>query len=610
MTMRQIPPVTVKTSYIKLKGGLDLVSPSLQIPPGMCIDASNFVPEISGGYKRIGGYERFDGRSKPSEASYWILGVSTTAGMVVGSTLTGASSGETARVLLVVDATHVVTGRNSGSFTIGETVTGGATVASQGENSASTVQLDRQYLNLAADDLRADIQAVPGSGPVRGVWVYNGALYAFRDNVGATACNMWLATTGGWTAVTTPALLPGGRYEFSNHNFTGAATGLKMYGADGVNQAFQFDGTTFTQITTGASPDTPSHVATHQNRLFLSVLGSLFCSGPGAPVSGWSGVATTPAEIGTGDTITGLLPMPGDANTAALAVYGRNRTSILYGSGTSDWNMKVMSPDTGAWAYTIQYVTMPLTLDDRGVIATPATFQFGNFAASSVSTPVQPFITSRRGMAQASSVLRSQNQYRLYFSDGYGLAFYCQNGKVDCIMPISYPNPVECICSDEDIGGEEVVFFGSDDGFVYQAEVGTSFDGDDIEAWIRLAFNAEGSPTTRKQWRRCVLEMAVPSYAQISMTHEMDYGDFSIPIAVTSLQDFAQSTDAPGSGGFWDQFTWDEFTWDSPYLDPPRFDLKGTSKNISLLFFCKDAYSLPFTLQSVLLHYTPRRLQR
>ena len=608
-----MPPV--QTSYVQLAGGLDLVSPALQLKPGTCIDACNFVPETSGGYKRVGGYERFDGRPKPSEADYWILTVAPTAPIVIGDTLTGGTSSVTAKVLSLFSTTRLITGRNSGDFTLGETLyISGApvgTISAQALRGSADVFTDLTYANLAAADRRADIQAVPGEGSVLGVWVYDGKLYAFRNKVGGASAGMYYATTGGWVEVSIGVTqLPGGSYEFVNYNFTGAAGAYKMYGCDGKNKAFEFDGTTFTRINSTATPDTPSAIAAHQNRLFLAILGSLFASSPGNPTSGWAGVGSTPAEIGTGDLITCLVPLPGDGDTAALAVYGRNKTSILYGYSTETWVLRLVSGDAGALPRTAQYVSTAISLDDRGATTLATTQDFGNFAAASVSALVQPFVNLRRGTATAASVLRSQDHYRLYFSDGWGLVFWIAGRRVQAIMPIQYPNPVACMCSNEDLDGQEVAFFGSTNGFVYRTEVGTSFDGEEIESWIRLAFNAERGPTVRKRWRRAVLEMLVPSYAKLYMTFELDYGDYSIPIAATSLDEFAQSTDSPGSGGFWDQFTWDQFTWDSPYLSPPRYDLYGTSSNISLLFFSKDALSAPFTLQSVLLHYTPRRLQR
>src|SRR5207253_7835333 len=54
-------------------------------------------------------------------------------------------------------------------------------------------------LAAAADIYRADIGPVPGTGPVRGVWMYLGALYTWRDN--GAACVMYKATPAGWVAV-------------------------------------------------------------------------------------------------------------------------------------------------------------------------------------------------------------------------------------------------------------------------------------------------------------------------------------------------------------------------------------------------------------------------
>ena len=61
---------------------------------------------------------------------------------------------------------------------------------------------DADYTLLAANDLRTSISAVPRLGPIRGVWVFNDVVYAFRDNVGATAGDMYKSTASGWSQVT------------------------------------------------------------------------------------------------------------------------------------------------------------------------------------------------------------------------------------------------------------------------------------------------------------------------------------------------------------------------------------------------------------------------
>jgi hypothetical protein len=93
----------VKTSYVALSGGEDLVSPALSINPGALMFSENYEPGIVYGYRRIDGFERSDGQPLPSDASYWII--SFTAGdnePSIGATVIGATSGATGALLAVV----------------------------------------------------------------------------------------------------------------------------------------------------------------------------------------------------------------------------------------------------------------------------------------------------------------------------------------------------------------------------------------------------------------------------------------------------------------------------------------------------------------------------
>ena len=68
---------------------------------------------------------------------------------------------------------------------------------------------------------RSNITAVPGSGPIRGLHILEGILYAFRDDTGGSTGKMWRATNRGWQEVDTSGdpLSPGGTYRFFTHNF-------------------------------------------------------------------------------------------------------------------------------------------------------------------------------------------------------------------------------------------------------------------------------------------------------------------------------------------------------------------------------------------------------
>ena len=48
-----------------------MVDPSLSLEPGELIAANNFEIDIRGRYRRIDGYERFDGQTLPSEITFY-----------------------------------------------------------------------------------------------------------------------------------------------------------------------------------------------------------------------------------------------------------------------------------------------------------------------------------------------------------------------------------------------------------------------------------------------------------------------------------------------------------------------------------------------------------
>ena len=195
----------MQVDTVPMRGGVDTETTPVLVNPGKLISALNYEPAINGGYTRIPGIERMDGRTRPSDANYYIMEVVTTGTFAVGDTVTGALSGETAEIISVTDSTEIIVTKVTGTFTPTEDLEVSAvsqgTMTSNSLNAAATAVLHSSYQNSAADVYRADIAAPSGSGPVRGVHYYNGKKYAFRDNAGATACIMHEATSSGWSAI-------------------------------------------------------------------------------------------------------------------------------------------------------------------------------------------------------------------------------------------------------------------------------------------------------------------------------------------------------------------------------------------------------------------------
>lgn len=674
-------------AFIPFAGGVDLETPPIFVKSGHCRAAQNYECDINGGYKRVMGYERFDGRTAPSAAAYATIPVTITGTVAVGDTITGVTSAATAVVIANV-TTYLVITKIVGTF-VAETLniggnpqatsSAGATV-----DGASTPLLHAQYKNLAADNYRADIAAPTGSGSILGGFKFGGTNYCLRNNAGGTAAVLYKSTASGWsavalgrklsftsggtyviaegntitgaisgaTAVITRVMLesgswaagtaagklifasqtgtfqaenldvganlnvatiagnssaitlaPGGRLETVVANFGGSVNTNRVYGADGANPGFEFDGTVYCPITTGMTSDIPLHVTAHKNQLFFSFTGSVQHSAPGTPYI-WS-VIIGASEIAMGDTVTGFKPQPGSETSGALAIFTRNRTSILYGTGVSNWVLTPYREELGAYAYTIQDVANTLFLDDRGITNFATSQAYGNFAHSALSAKVKSWLNTQRTKATCSCVVRNKNQYRLFFSDGYALYVTMAGNKVVGMMQVYMPDEARCAWSTEESDGSESIYFGSDDGFVYQMEKGTSFDGDAIEHYLHLAWDSLGSPRTLKDFTECAFEVTGTGYASWDFTFELDYASTQIetPGTQTVTLESLSSLSWDGAG-----VAWDTLFWDARSEQNAVADMEGSGAMLGLVIRGSSDYHEALRFSGLHVHYRPRRL--
>ena len=671
----------VQYQLITLQGGLDLVTPTLSLPPGVATEASNFEVSITGGYTRIAGYERFDGRTNPSDATYAAITVASAANLAVGDTIT--NSGATiSGVIIAIDGSSVFYTKSvGGGFSVGTGIYVSAvlktTVTVLGASSTVTNALVAHYTYLAAEAYRSDIQAVPGSGPIRGVAYFKYAdVYAWRDNTAGTAMAIYKSTSSGWTLVplgyelqfdtgsaqiyegntivgqtsgatavvtrvavssgtwgantaagyinfasvtgtftagenirvsgSTKAhavgaqaaitLSPGGRVDVWIDDF---GAGSRIYGADTVNYGFEFDGTVYTRIRTGMTTDTPDHVVVHKQHLFFSFNNSVQFSGI-ADQYNWSPVIGA-GEIAMNSAVTAFLIQPGNQSTGALAIYTDDNTSVLYGTSSATFSLVSFNIGTGAKAFSCQNINASYSFDDRGVINMATTLNYGNFDSASLTLNIRPFIQNHRTLVTASGVSREKGQYRVFFSDGTAIYVTLSNGQYMGTMPMQFVNPVACMAEGEKSDGSETSFFGSTNGYVYRLDAGTSFDGVSIPSSLTLVFNAIGSPRLLKRFRKAALEITGSSYAQFAFSYDLGY-------ATTEINQETSTSYATNlAASFWDSAYWDNFVWDGRTLAPSEVEVKGTAENISIRIASDSAEYQPFTINSAILYYTPRR---
>lgn len=689
---RKLPNLVSDRDYFPFGGGLNLVDTPLTVKPGQALACKNYEPAMRGGYERLEGYERFDGRPKPSDARYWVLDFTSGNSNfypAVGATVTGATSGATGVTIAAVStaspAGRVVMRSVSGTFQDGEILRVSANAFGTADglaqvNDSLTDAEHAEYIGIVREYARSLIQAVPGSGAILGVAVYRGVSYAIRNNAGGTAAVMHKSTANGWVAVSmgrklafdagtveptigstltggtstatgvvrrivlrsgdwdtndaagyfvlsgvtgafqndetvtggggsvtsngvdSAQVLPaGGRYEFRVHNFFGDVGRLRLYAVNGVSQAFEYqDSPEFLCFfETGMTTDTPAHLAIHKNQLWLSFPGgSVQKSGTGEP-SDWTALANA-FELAVGDEVTGLLEEVG----GALFAFSRNSTRIITGNEADGYRMDDFAPETGAYEWSIQRLGQGFYIDDRGFTSLAAAQEFGDFAANNVSALIDPLIHELKNSIVASVSSKKKNRLRYFFDSGQFISVGFIGKKLAGFTTCDYGMTVRCAFSGEDSSGNELLLMGGDSGYVYQADVGPSFDGESLPAFLRLVFHHSGAPSRIKRYRLATVDIATRGPTTLRATV-----DYSNADPVSSFEPVKDLT-LLGGGGFWDISKWNEFRWSAGIQARATFKLEGSGHNIGLLFSSESATELSHTLNGVTMHVSARRLNR
>jgi len=693
----KLPPLpAVRRDYLDFEKGVDEVTPKWKAKPGSLQSASNFEIGLDGGYVDIEGYERFDGQTAPSAATYILLDVTITGSFNGGDTVTGADTGATGVIVAGGVVTsgaqdYLILTKTTGTFSnASENLTVSAVIQGNTDavgipNGASTQNLQAQYKNLAADVYRSDITVVPGTGDMLGVWVFNDIVYAFRNAVGGATAAIYKSTASGWAAValgkelsftsgstaiaesdvitgltggatatitrvmvesgswaggdaagrlifasqtgtfqsegievsgggdlatiagdsSAITLSPSGDYEFVNSNF---GSGYRMYGVDGVNRGFEFDGTVFCPIDTGMGnqsgfSDAPNHVTEHKDHLFYSFNHSVQHSAIGDPYNFEPVLGA--AEIATSDLVSNFAIQPGSEGNATLLILNDNVAYMLYGNSSLDWNLVQYRDEIGGYKDSAQVMGQTYFMGEYGVTTIKTTQSFGNFRDATITDQIRDTVNAKKLLITASVISRNKNQYRIFFSDKTGLYITILNNKPVGVMPISFDDEVICSCSVETNSGDEAMYFGSDNGFVYQMDKGTSFDGSDIDAFYVTHFYHANSLRMKKRWMTATWEAQGEGYAQFSYSYSLDYGSAS------TVQPQSVTVDSTVTGGSsWDEFVWDSFTWDQTDLSPVTVRLAGSSENISLTVSKSSDYMKPVDYSGVFFRFYPTGRQK
>jgi hypothetical protein len=397
---------------------------------------------------------------------------------------------------------------------------------------------------------------------------------------------------------------PNGRFEFISTNFYASIDTYAVYGCDGVNPAFEIDANNvLTPIYTGSVPEAPQYLVAHKFHLMLAINSSILQSVVGLPYN-FSGVLGA-GEHAVGSLITGMKEQPGDVLTVATT----RQTWGLYGTTINDFELKLVSKDTGARDYTFQSLGDPMGLDDRGVTSQQRVTAYGNFEAGTISSLIQPIIDKKKILAISSSVLRKRNQLRLYFSDKTAIVIAmskgAKGGTIARSTTLELDHTIQCICNTEDENGSERVYFGSTDGYVYEMEKGFSFDGQVIEEFIRTNYYSPLN-NDRQEFKLFGVTFNIKSEGNFTMSVTHDLSFSSIDIAPSSSKDVA----VEGGGGFLDTDSWDEFYYDIGVKVHTAIGLDGKGTNVSFALYNVSNITKSYEIEGYTLDFSPRGIKR
>ena len=217
----------------------------------------------------------------------------------------------------------------------------------------------------------------------------------------------------------------GTRYVWSTHNFYGQAATLSAYAATGCSRAFWANENGYGSIfgIPDEAIDKPKYVEYHVGKLALGYSkGSVLLSVAGEPHN-FQGIDGA-LEVAVGDTITGLVALPGDT----LAVFCRRSVRKITGYTDADTRLSTIAAKSSCFDYTACAIGQDAVFTGiHGITTLQQSNVYGDFQGENVSDAIsawlRPRLVANRPSFETGGVVcafpvRNKGQYRLVLSTG------------------------------------------------------------------------------------------------------------------------------------------------------------------------------------------------
>ena len=153
-------------------------------------------------------------------------------------------------------------------------------------------------------------------------------------------------------------------------------------------------------------------------------------------------------------------------------------------------------------------------------------------------------------------------------------------------MRLRYDHSPVCATS-ATIDDEEYVLFGTADGWVMRDRVGTTFDGEDITAFLRTVYWHFRTSQQRKRFRKVTLDC--DSEGSATFYFKLDY-DFAGPDQASTI-----NFELSPAGGYFDIDYWNEFFWSSADTAQLEASIEGVGHHVSMMLWVTGDYE-PFSI--------------
>lgn len=442
-----------------------------------------------------------------------------------------------------------------------------------------------------------DTNVVPGSGQIHGV-------ITLSKNEALVCRNLTYqySTKSGWTSKQVLSLTPTRKLVHSEYKWT---SDRKTIIVDGTNNPVFFNHTTKV-MSSMASPPTEviaaQRVIEFKNHLFFAKNNYLTFTAPYSESDFNTGNGG--GQVNIGDDITGLISF-----REQLFIFCKNSIYRLSGSTSDNFVLSPVTQNTGClYGDTIQEVGGDIMyLASDGVRYLSASERENDFGLTRASDAIQnKVITLFRNNSNFSSVtIARKNQYRLFS--------FSSNPSLETLsyLATKFSNQSSEMIAWSELQGfkcydvskyqdeqDETILFVSDTSYVYQMELGNSFDGVNIKCVFKTPFMPITDPLIRKTYYTHTLYTKTKGIFSLFVQPEFDYGAVNVAAPPSfEIKNFENVS-------LWNNFDWNESNWSDSNLNLVEFktNLVGSFFTMSLTY-TEESSNPNFNINFMILEY-------